>query len=137
MGKKVSKKVKVVKKYVEEGLEAKGLTQADLAQMIDRDYKYVNNCLNAGEISERILEKIGAVIDRMPAYLMGEPMIFPDEVYGYSLHEQQDSFLINKMKKDLEKLKESKVIVVQNGALLLDGEIDDLISLMPSRVQTK
>lgn len=44
---------------------------------------------------------------------------------------------LNKMKKDLEKLKESKVIVVQNGALLLDGEIDDLISLMPSRVQTK
>ena len=44
---------------------------------------------------------------------------------------------LSKMKKDLEKLKESKTIVIQNGALLLDGEIDDLISLIPSRVQTK
>ena len=44
---------------------------------------------------------------------------------------------LNKMKKDLEKLKESKVIVVQNGALLMDMQVDELISLIPSKVPSK
>ena len=44
---------------------------------------------------------------------------------------------LNKMKKDLEKMKESKVIVVQNGALLMDIQVDELISLIPSKVATK
>ena len=41
------------------------------------------------------------------------------------------------MKKTLERLKESKVIVIQNGALLLDGQIDNLISTIPMRVPEK
>ena len=44
---------------------------------------------------------------------------------------------LNKMKKDLEKMKESKVIVVQNGALLMDIQVDELISLIPSKVPAK
>ena len=44
---------------------------------------------------------------------------------------------LNKMKKDLEKMKESKVIVVQNGALLMDVQVDELISLIPSKVPEK
>lgn len=44
---------------------------------------------------------------------------------------------LNKMKKTLEKLKESKTIVVQNGALLLDGQVDELISVMPTKVPEK
>ena len=44
---------------------------------------------------------------------------------------------LNKMKKDLEKLKESKVIVVQNGALLMDIQVDELISVIPSKVPEK
>ena len=44
---------------------------------------------------------------------------------------------LNKMKKDIEKLKESKTIVVQNGALLMDSQIDDLISAIPTRVPEK
>ena len=44
---------------------------------------------------------------------------------------------LNKMKKDLEKMKESKVIVVQNGALLMDIQVDELISLIPAKVATK
>ena len=44
---------------------------------------------------------------------------------------------LNKMKKDLEKMKESKVIVVQNGALLMDVQVDELISLIPAKVATK
>ena len=44
---------------------------------------------------------------------------------------------LNKMKKDLEKLKESKVIVVQNGALLMDAQVDELISLIPTKVPEK
>ena len=44
---------------------------------------------------------------------------------------------LNKMKKDLEKLKESKVIVIQNGALLMDMQVDELISLIPSKVPAK
>lgn len=44
---------------------------------------------------------------------------------------------LNKMKKDLEKLKESKNITVQNGALLLDMKVDELISVIPSKVAAK
>lgn len=44
---------------------------------------------------------------------------------------------LNKMKKDLGKLKESQVIVVQNGALLMDIQVDELISIIPSKVPEK
>lgn len=44
---------------------------------------------------------------------------------------------LNKMKKDLEKMKESKVIVVQNGALLMDMKVDELISVVPTKVPSK
>ena len=44
---------------------------------------------------------------------------------------------LNKMKKDLEKMKESKVIVVQNGALLMDIQVDELLSIIPSKVPEK
>ena len=44
---------------------------------------------------------------------------------------------LNKMKKDLEKMKESKVIVVQNGALIMDMKVDELISIVPSKVPSK
>ena len=44
---------------------------------------------------------------------------------------------LNKMKKDLEKMKESKVIVVQNGALLMDIQVDELISVIPAKVPEK
>lgn len=44
---------------------------------------------------------------------------------------------LNKMKKDLEKMKESKVIVVQNGALLMDIQVDELISTIPLKVPAK
>ena len=44
---------------------------------------------------------------------------------------------LNKMKKALEKAKESKNITVQNGALLLDMKVDELISAIPAKVATK
>lgn len=44
---------------------------------------------------------------------------------------------LNKMKKTLEKLKESKNITIQNGALLMDMRVDELISAIPSRVAGK
>ncbi len=44
---------------------------------------------------------------------------------------------MNKMKKQLSVMKESKVMVVQNGALLLDTQLDQLISEIPSRVPAK
>ena len=44
---------------------------------------------------------------------------------------------LNKMKKTLEKLKESKNITIQNGALLIDMKVDELISAIPSRVAGK
>lgn len=44
---------------------------------------------------------------------------------------------LNKMKKTLEKLKESKNITIQNGALLVDMKIDELISSIPSKVPSK
>ena len=44
---------------------------------------------------------------------------------------------LGKMKKDLQKLKESKVIVVQNGALLLDMKVDELIEVVPTKVLQK
>ena len=39
--------------------------------------------------------------------------------------------------KDLEKMKESKIIVIQNGALLMDIQVDELISLIPAKVPEK
>ena len=45
--------------------------------------------------------------------------------------------LSTKVKKDLEKMKESKVIVVQNGAQILDAQVDELISTLPMRVPQK
>ena len=47
---------------------------------------------------------------------------------------------LNKMKKDLEKLKDPEknpVVVIQNGASLLDMKVDELISLIPAKVATK
>lgn len=44
---------------------------------------------------------------------------------------------LNKMKKALEKPKESKNITVQNGALLLDMKVDELIPLIPTKVAAK
>ena len=44
---------------------------------------------------------------------------------------------LNKMKKDLEKLQESKVIVVQNGALTMATQVDELIALIPTKVPEK
>ena len=35
------------------------------------------------------------------------------------------------------KLKESKNITIQNGALLLDMKVDELISAIPAKVATK
>ena len=45
--------------------------------------------------------------------------------------------LEKKIKPQLAKMKESKVIVVQNGALLLDSQIDELIATIPSRLPEK
>ena len=44
---------------------------------------------------------------------------------------------LNKMKKALAKARESQNITVQNGALLVDAKIDELISSVPARVQPK
>ena len=44
---------------------------------------------------------------------------------------------LNKMKKTLETLKESKNMTVQNGALLIGMRVDELISAIPSRVDGK
>ena len=44
---------------------------------------------------------------------------------------------LNKMKKDLDKLKKSEVIVIQNGALLMDTQVDELIATIPSRLPEK
>lgn len=44
---------------------------------------------------------------------------------------------LNKMKKELEKLKESKVVVVQNGALIMDIKVDELIMCIPSMLNSK
>lgn len=47
---------------------------------------------------------------------------------------------LNKMKKDLEKMKDpekSPVVVIQNGASLLDIKVDELISAIPLKVPAK
>ena len=47
---------------------------------------------------------------------------------------------LNKMKKDLEKLKDPEknpVVVIQNGASLLDMNVDELISTIPLKVPSK
>lgn len=44
---------------------------------------------------------------------------------------------LNKMKKALEKMKESKVILVQNAALVLDMKVDELISSVPSKLPVR
>ena len=45
--------------------------------------------------------------------------------------------LEKKIKPQLAKMKESKVITVQNGALILDAQVDELIAIIPSRVPEK
>ena len=44
---------------------------------------------------------------------------------------------LNKAKKSIEKLKESKNITVQNGALLIDMKLDELIASVPTKVPEK
>ena len=44
---------------------------------------------------------------------------------------------LNKMKRSLGKMKESKVIQVQSGALLLDMKADELIATVPSKLPAK
>ena len=41
------------------------------------------------------------------------------------------------MKKNLEKLKESNVTVLQNVACLIDMKVDELISSIPASVESK
>jgi len=45
--------------------------------------------------------------------------------------------LEKKIKPQLAKMKESKVIIIQNGALIIDSQVDELISSIPSRVPEK
>ena len=45
--------------------------------------------------------------------------------------------LEKKIKPQLAKMKESKVIAIQNGALILDAQVDELIATIPSRVPEK
>ena len=45
--------------------------------------------------------------------------------------------LEKKIKPQLAKMKESKVIAIQNGALIMDSQIDELISSIPSRLPEK
>ena len=44
---------------------------------------------------------------------------------------------LSKMKKDLAKLRESQVTVVQNGASIMDITVDELIGTIPTRVPSK
>ena len=44
---------------------------------------------------------------------------------------------LKKMKPLLAKMKESKIIEIQNGALLLDAQVDELMSSIPSRLPEK
>lgn len=44
---------------------------------------------------------------------------------------------LTKMKKDLEKMKESKNVIAQNGAQIIDSQLDDLIAIIPTRVAAK
>jgi len=44
---------------------------------------------------------------------------------------------LKKMKKDIEKMKESKITVVQDGSSLMEMHIDTLIELIPTRVPEK
>ena len=44
---------------------------------------------------------------------------------------------LKKMKPVLAKMKESKVIVVQNGALLMDAQLDTLIETIPDKIAVK
>ena len=41
---------------------------------------------------------------------------------------------LNKIKKTLEKLKESKNLIAQNGALMMDVKVDELIATIPFKV---
>jgi hypothetical protein len=45
--------------------------------------------------------------------------------------------LEKKIKPQLAKMKDSKVIAVQNGALILDSQVDELIATIPSRLPEK
>lgn len=45
--------------------------------------------------------------------------------------------LEKKIKPQLAKMKESSVIVIQNGALLVDSQVDELIATIPSRLPEK
>ena len=67
-----SKKVKILKDRVEECLKAKGMSQRKLAQIINKDYKYMNACISEGVISESIMLKIGQALDVTPDYLSGD-----------------------------------------------------------------
>ena len=44
---------------------------------------------------------------------------------------------LGKMKKALEKLKSSKNMTVQGGAMALEGEVDELMETIPSKVESK
>ena len=45
--------------------------------------------------------------------------------------------LEKKVKPQLAKMKESSVIVIQNGALLVDSQVDELIATIPNRLPEK
>ena len=44
---------------------------------------------------------------------------------------------LKKIKKAMEKMKNSKDIRVQNGAMVIEAEVDELIDVIPSKVMVK
>ncbi len=61
----------------------------------------------------------------------------PDFVCKNATEVKKNIAELNKMKKTVAAAKESKNIVVQNAALIVDMKIDELIASMPSKVPVK
>lgn len=104
---RVSKKVKIQKPLVYKALEAKGITMKELAHILGVNDKYLSECVNKELISERNLEKIGAVLNRAPAYFQGGLKEFfpPEYELSYQFHRTQEAYLLYKLNSAIEDLK--------------------------------
>lgn len=86
--------VPISKTIVKEILKREGITQLQLADMVDVNKDYLNRSLRTGKISKRILNSIGQTLNYCPEYLSGTftPEITGDDPISNALHRELISY---------------------------------------------
>ena len=82
---------KINKEKVSAGLIAAGMTQKELAQIINTTPEALSRSLSRGRIAAHLLDAIGKTLDLAPEYLADNPYMPEEFPHSYIQHLLQDS----------------------------------------------